>query len=115
MIIAMHTSSEAQTMIRKTYGVALVAMTALLTWQAPAFAQGGDPTKIGDNTEKIVSDNAEAFWNIGAIIVALFLIFGKPKGSLVASMLIGLVISGVIIHDPGGFGDMIQKFGNRIL
>jgi hypothetical protein len=102
-------------MINRAICFALVSITALLMWQAPALAQGGDPTKIGDNTEKIVSKNAEAFWNIGAIIVALFLVFGKPKGSLAASLLIGLVISGVIIHDPGGVGDMIQKFGNKIL
>lgn len=101
--------------MRKTYGIALVAITAVFMWEGPAWAQGGDPTKIGENTEKIVSSNAEAFWNIGAIVVALILVFGKPKGSLVASLLIGLVISGVIIHDPGGFGDMIQKFGNRLL
>lgn len=102
-------------MLRKASCFALVAITSLLSWEAPAWAAGGDPKKIGSNLFDIVSPNVKSLWKLGVIVALLVILFGRPKGSFIAATFGAIVISGAIIWNSDGFAHMINTVGKTIL
>lgn len=100
-------------MIRNALLVVAVATCTLLIETTAAVA--ADPSKIGERAEKMILPNVESIWLIGAVCAAAIMIFGRPKGSMIAAMVISLVLSGAIIFNPAGFSDTVQTIGNKLL
>jgi hypothetical protein len=107
-------------MFRKAFCFALVAITSLLSWEAPAWAakakdSGGDPKKIGSNLFNIFSPNAKSLWKFGLLAALLYVLLARPKGSLIVATFISIVVSGAIIWNPDGMANMVNSIGQKIL
>jgi hypothetical protein len=101
-------------MLRNAALAALVAVFNLLTSATTALAAGGDPSKIGKHLEDIVTPNVKSFWKIALLVGVLVTIFGKIKPGLIVAFYVCIVLSGAVIYNPGGFGDMAQNIGNKL-
>jgi hypothetical protein len=100
MITAMGDFDWRGNVFRKATCFVLVAITALLLGEGPAYAKGGDPSKIGDKLYDIVSPNVKSFWKI--------------KPGLIVAFYVCIVLSGAVIFNPGGVGDMATNIGNKL-
>lgn len=100
-------------MIRRSACLAFASVSTLLLWASSALA--GDPSKIGDKLENVVSPNVESFWKIGMIIGVLGIIFGRLKTSVIVSIFACIVVSGIVIFNPGGVSDTIQTLSHKVL
>jgi hypothetical protein len=114
MITAMGDFDWRGNVFRKATCFVLVAITALLLGEGPAYAKGGDPSKIGDKLYDIVSPNVKSFWKIALIVGVLVTIFGKIKPGLIVAFYVCIVLSGAVIFNPGGVGDMATNIGNKL-
>jgi len=92
--------------------VFFVAGCALLVNVAAAGA--ADPSKIGENVEKVVSPNAESFWKVAVIVGILVGLFTR-KYNVLGVFLVLAAIAGAIIYKPDGFADLVTEFGDAIL
>lgn len=100
-------------MTRKAYAIALVAISSLLTWEAPAWA--GDPSQIGKHVENVISPNAKSFWKIGLLLGAVYVVLSRPKPGLIAAIFLSIVISGMVIYNPDGFSNTVTNMANKVL
>ena len=100
-------------MIRKVCLTATLVVVSLLATAAAAFA--GDPSQVGQHLENIISPNAHSLWRIGAFVAALVTIFGRLKGSVLFSLWAGVAFAGMVIFNPGGFTNMVNNLGEKIL
>ena len=99
-------------MLRKASCFTFVALCALLN-SAPAWA-AGDPSKVGDKLFHIVDPNIKSLWKIALIVGVLATIFGRMKPGLIVATYVALLLSGAVIWNSGGFGDMAQNIGNKL-
>jgi hypothetical protein len=80
----------------------------------PTPSGGADPTQIGNNLKSVVSPNAKAFWWVLLVCGVLFMAASRKAGRAAATG-VALVISGIVIYNPGGVGSMMQGFADKIL
>lgn len=100
-------------MIRKLCMTVAMTAATLLVGASAAFA--GDPSQVGQHLENIISPNAHSLWRIGALVAALVTIFGRLKGSVLFSLWAGVAFAGMVIFNPGGFTNMVNNLGDKIL
>lgn len=100
-------------MIKNTLAVAMVATCTLLVEASAALA--GDPSQVGKHVEDIVSPNVKSFWKIGVLIAAVALIVTRPRGAMIAAVLLCAVLSGAIIYNPNGLADTVSSIGHKVL
>jgi hypothetical protein len=91
-----------------------VAVFNLLTRATTALA-AGDPSKIGKNLEDIVTPNVKSFWKIGLLVGVVIIIFGRVKSSVVVAFFVCILISGMVIWNPGGMVDFVKTLGSKVL
>jgi hypothetical protein len=101
-------------MFRRALIAAGVVVFNLLASATTALA-AGDPTKIGKSLEDIVTPNVKSFWKIGLLVGVVVIIFGRVKSSVVVAFFACILLSGIVIFNPGGMTHMVQTLGNKIL
>lgn len=102
-----------------------VAMLSALLWAVsapvamaaapagPAGCKTHDPTKLGECSKSIIQPNAKGFWFVALLIGVVFVAFSRKRGQAVGIAL-GLLISGMVIYNPGGVGTMIHNVANQV-
>lgn len=98
--------------MRRTLSTALIALCVLLITATNALA--GDPSRIGDNVESIVSPNIKAFWKIGVVVGVVVFLYSR-KINLLGVFLVVAVLTGMIIYDPAGFGETVSGVAKKVL
>lgn len=100
-------------MINRLYCFVLVTIASLLTLETAAWA--GDPSKIGEHVEDIVSPNVKSFWKIALIVGAVVTVFGRVKTSLLVAFWVSIVVAGMVIFNPADFGNTVSEMGKKVL
>lgn len=94
-------------------GAAVVSVCVLLVNASAALAAGSDPTKIGDNAKGIVEPNAKSFWWI-CLVAGLLGMAASRKASRAGGIAVMLLLSGIVIYNPGGAGSFMQGVADKI-
>jgi hypothetical protein len=102
-------------MIRNASIAVAVAACSLLVQASAALAAASDPSQIGKHVEDIVSPNVKSFWKIAVLVGAVVTVFGRPKSSIVVAFWISIVVSGMVIYNPGGLANTVTAIGNKVL
>src|SRR4051794_38027918 len=100
-------------MIRNACITVVVAACTLLVEASAALA--GDPSKVGKHVEDIVTPNVKSFWKIALLVGALVTVFGRVKSSIIVAFWISITVAGMVIYNPGGFGNMVTTLGDKVL
>lgn len=100
-------------MIRNASIFVFVSISSMLVSAGVAWA--GDPSKIGEHVEKIISPNVKSFWKIALIVGAVITVFGRVKASLLVAFWVSIVVAGAVIYNPGGMANTVQNIGNKVL
>lgn len=100
-------------MIRNACITVAVATCTLLVEASAALA--GDPSKVGKHVEDIVTPNVKSFWKIALLVGAVVTVFGRVKSSIVIAFWISIIGTGMVIFNPGGFGNMVTTLGDKVL
>lgn len=99
-----------------------VAMLSALLWAVSAQAamaaplagcKTHDPTKLGECSKSILQPNAKGFWFFALIGGVLWIALSRKRGQAVGIAL-GLLISGMVIYNPGGVGTMVHNVANQV-
>jgi hypothetical protein len=98
---------------KATFAVSVVIFNLLMS--ASTALAAGDPTKIGKNLEDIVTPNVKSFWKIGLLVGVVIIIFGRVKASIVVAFFVCILVSGMVIYNPGGMVDFVKTLGDRVL
>lgn len=100
-------------MVRNVCLTVVLSLATLLV--EASYALAGDPSKVGDHLEDIVSPNVKSFWRIALIVGCVILVFGRVKASVIVAFFVCIVVSGAIIFNPGGFSETVNTIGHKIL
>jgi len=90
-----------------------LSVATLLVEASAALA--GDPSKVGEHAEDIISPNVKSFWRIALIVGCVVLVFGRVKASVIVAFFVCIIVSGAIIFNPGGFSETVNTIGHKLL
>lgn len=100
-------------MIRNASIFVFVSVSSWLVFAGAAWA--GDPSKIGEHVEHIISPNVKSFWKIALLVGAVITVFGRVKASLLVAFWVSIVVAGAVIYNPGDVANTVSGFGRRVL
>jgi ribulose 1,5-bisphosphate synthetase/thiazole synthase len=100
--------------LRNALSSALLASFVLSVNASAALAQGSDPTKVGDNAKDIILPNAKAIWWI-CLVCGLLYAAASRKAGRAGGIIGGLLLSGIVIYNPGGVASFMQGIANQIV
>jgi hypothetical protein len=86
----------------------------LVNASAALAAAASDPTKIGDNAQKLIDPNLKSFWWIGLAVGTLVLALTR-KASWAGKFYGGMLIAAIVLYNPGGVSTAIQDVSNKLL
>jgi hypothetical protein len=100
-------------MAGKFLSAAFVFAAGFLVNASAAMAAGADPTKIGDNTQKLLDPNMKSFWIVGLGVGTLILALTR-KASWAGKFYGGMLVAGIVLYNPGGVTTAIQSVSNKL-
>jgi hypothetical protein len=48
------------------------------------------------------------------LVICAIIVLTRPKQSLMVGLIVGVVVSGMIVFNPGGFADTVQTMGRKV-
>lgn len=100
--------------MRRMLSAAALSVLVTLVNASISLAADHDPTKVGDNIKNVVAPNAKSFWWLAALGGAFAIIVAR-KTSRAGGMMVGLIVIGVLIFNPGGVQEMMSSLANKIV